>query len=149
MTHRTSKTQQGFVQDYLAYLLARASHDISAEFHEHVLASGLSVMQWRVLASLSDSPPLSIGALADIVLAQQPTATKLVTRMVQDGLIKRLPHPQDKRSVLVTLTALGRRKATPLLHKARAHEAQVLARLPGTDTAALKDMLRRWIEHSL
>ncbi|MEY5028621.1 MAG: Transcriptional activatory protein BadR [Pseudomonadota bacterium] len=142
-------TQQGFIQDYLAYLLARASHEISAEFHEQVLASGLSVMQWRVLASLSEGPPLSIGALARIVLAQQPTATKLVARMVQEGLVRRLPHPQDKRSVLVTLTALGQRKASPLLKQARTHEAQVLARLPDADTVALKDILRRWIEQSL
>ena len=144
-----SGTPHGFAQDYLAYLLARASHEISAEFHEQVLASGLSVMQWRVLASLSDGPPLSIGTLADIVLAQQPTATKLVARMVEEGLIQRQPHPKDKRSVLVTLTPLGKSKATPLLKKARAHEAQVLARLPDADTAALKDILRRWIEQSL
>ncbi len=141
--------QPGFVQDYLAYLLARASHEISAEFHDQVLASGLSVMQWRVLASLSEGPPLSIGALADIVLAQQPTATKLVARMVQEGLIQRLPHPQDKRSVLVTLTPLGKRKVAPLLQQARQHEANVLARLPDTDAAALKRMLRLWIEHAL
>lgn len=137
---------QGFVQDYLAYLLARASHQISAEFHEQVLASGLSVMQWRVLASLSGGPALSVGALADIVLAQQPTATKLVARMESEGLIKRLPHPHDKRSVLITLTPLGKRKVTPLLERAREHEARVLARLPDTDTTALKNILRRWIE---
>lgn len=142
-------SQSGFVQDYLAYLLARASHQISAEFHERVLASGLSVMQWRVLASLSGGPPLSIGALADIVLAQQPTATKLVTRMVEEGLIQRLPHPQDKRSVLVTLTPLGKRKVAPLLKQARQHEAKVLAQLPQTDATELKHILRRWIEQSL
>ncbi len=146
---QASDTQQGFVQDYLAYLLARASHEISAEFHEQVLASGLSVMQWRVLASLSDGPPLSLGALADTILAQQPTATKLVARMVEEGFIQRQPHPKDKRSILVTLTPLGKSKATPLLKKARTHEAQVLARLPDADTAALKDILRRWIEQSL
>lgn len=146
---QASDTQQGFVQDYLAYLLARASYEISAEFHEQVLASGLSVMQWRVLASLSDGPPLSIGALADTILAQQPTATKLVARMLEEGFIQRQPHPKDKRSILVTLTPLGKSKATPLLKKARTHEAQVLARLPDADTAALKDILRRWIEQSL
>jgi DNA-binding MarR family transcriptional regulator len=92
---------------------------------------------------------LSIGALADTILAQQPTATKLVARMVEEGFIQRQPHPKDKRSVLVTLTPLGKTKATPLLQKARTHEAQVLARLPDADTAALKDILRRWIEQSL
>lgn len=145
-----AKTEpQGFIQDYLAYLLARASHEISAEFHQQVLASGLSVMQWRVLASLSGGAPLSLGTLADIVLALQPTATKLVARMEKDGLITRLPNPQDKRSVLMTLTPLGKRKVAPLLKQAREHEARVLSRLPGTDAASLKHLLRQWIEHSL
>ena len=71
----------GFVDDYLAYLLARASHLISSEFHAVVEASGLSLMEWRVMASLSGKEALSINELADIVLAKQPTVTKLVGRM--------------------------------------------------------------------
>ena len=68
----------GFVDDYLAYLLARASHLISSEFHAVVEASGLSLMEWRVMASLSGKDSLSINELASIVLAKQPTVTKLV-----------------------------------------------------------------------
>jgi hypothetical protein len=60
----------GFVDDYLAYLLARASHLISSEFHAVVQASGISLMEWRVMASLSGKEALSIGELADIVLAR-------------------------------------------------------------------------------
>ena len=80
-------SDSGFVDDYLAYLLARASHLISSEFHAEVEASGLSLMEWRVMASLSGKPSLSIQALADIVLAKQPTVTKLVGRMQDAGLI--------------------------------------------------------------
>ena len=65
-------TRSGFVDDYLAYLLARASHLISSEFHAVVEANGLSLMEWRVMASLSGKEVLSVGDLADIVLAKSP-----------------------------------------------------------------------------
>ena len=53
-----------FVDDYLAYLLAQASQRISAEFHQQVKAAGLSVTEWRVLASLEGSAGETIGDLA-------------------------------------------------------------------------------------
>ena len=112
----------GFVDDYLAYLLARASHLISSEFHAVVEASGLSLMEWRVMASLSGKDSLSINELASIVLAKQPTVTKLVGRMQDAGWVKRCDAAHDKRQSLVSLTAAGRRKVQPLLKQAKAHE---------------------------
>lgn len=135
----------GFVDDYLAYLLARASHLISSEFHAVVEASGLSLLEWRVMASLSGKPALSIGELADIVLAKQPTVTKLVGRMAESGWVRRIDAPHDKRQSLVSLTALGRRKVQPLLAKAQAHEAQVVAQLGAAQTEQLKRVLERLI----
>ena len=41
-----------FVDDYLPALLGQASHLIQSEFHRVVKAKGLSVAEWRVLASL-------------------------------------------------------------------------------------------------
>jgi len=139
----------GFVDDYLAYLLARASHQISSEFHAVVEASGLSLMEWRVMASLSGKDSLSIGELADIVLAKQPTVTKLVGRMQEAGWVRRLDAAHDKRQSLVSLTAQGRRKVQPLLAKARTHEAGVVAELGAPAAEQLKRVLVRLIaEHS-
>lgn len=135
----------GFVDDYLAYLLARASHLISSEFHAVVEASGLSLMEWRVMASLSGKDALSVGELADIVLAKQPTVTKLVGRMAEAGWVKRIDAPHDKRQSLVSLTPAGRRKVMPLLAQARAHEAQVMADMGTTEVALLKRVLERMI----
>ena len=135
----------GFVDDYLAYLLARASHLISSEFHAVVEASGLSLMEWRVMASLSGKEALSVGELADIVLAKQPTVTKLVGRMAEAGWVKRVDAPHDKRQSLVSLTATGQRKVKPLLAQARAHEAQVMADIGLAEVAQLKKVLERMI----
>lgn len=135
----------GFVDDYLAYLLARASHLISSEFHAVVEAQGLSLMEWRVMASLSGKDSLSINELATIVLAKQPTVTKLVGRMQDAGWVKRVDAPHDKRQSLVNLTAAGRRKVQPLLKQAKVHEAQVVSALGSDQANQLKLMLESLI----
>ena len=135
----------GFVDDYLAYLLARASQRISSEFHAVVEASGLSLLEWRVMASLSGKDSLSISELADTVLAKQPTVTKLVGRMQDTGWVQRRDAAHDKRQSLVSLTAAGRRKVQPLLAQAKAHEAQVVSALGATQADQLKQMLEALI----
>lgn len=135
----------GFVDDYLAYLLARASHLISSEFHAVVEASGLSLMEWRVMASLSGKPSLSVGELADIVLAKQPTVTKLVGRMEEAGWVRRVDATHDKRQSLVSLTPIGQRKVKPLLDKARAHEQGVVSELGTCEADRLKQLLMQLI----
>jgi DNA-binding MarR family transcriptional regulator len=138
-------TPRGFVDDYLAYLLARASHLMSSEFHAVVAAKGLSLMEWRVMASLSGKDALSVGELADIVLAKQPTVTKLVGRMAQSGWVQRWDAPHDKRQSLVRLTPAGQRKVRPLLAQARAHESQVMADFQPQAVDQLKQVLERLI----
>ena len=45
--------ERRFVDDYLPALLAQASQLISSEFHQVVRSQGLSVSEWRVMASLA------------------------------------------------------------------------------------------------
>jgi DNA-binding MarR family transcriptional regulator len=139
-------SDSGFVDDYLAYLLARASHLISSEFHTEVEASGLSLMEWRVMASLSGKEALSIQALADIVLAKQPTVTKLVGRMQEAGWVLRRDGAQDRRQSLVSLTAAGGQKVKSLLRQAKRHEQHVTANLGSQETQQLKAVLLQLIE---
>ena len=57
------KETHRFVDDYLPALLAQASQLISSEFHEVARQQGFSVSEWRVMASLAGSEPISIGQL--------------------------------------------------------------------------------------
>jgi DNA-binding MarR family transcriptional regulator len=88
---------------------------------------------------------LSINELASIVLAKQPTVTKLVGRMQEAGWVKRIDAAYDKRQSLVSLTAAGRRKVQPLLKQAKAHEAQVTSALDRGLAHQLKLMLESLI----
>ncbi|EYS91239.1 MarR family transcriptional regulator [Cupriavidus sp. SK-4] len=134
-----------FVDGYLAYLLARASHLISGEFHREVEASGLSVQEWRVLATLADRPDCTIGTLAEITLTKQPTLTKLVDRMAADGLVTRRAGQTDRRQALISITPRGLALAQPLLARAAQHERAVLDDFGPRQGALLKETLRQLI----
>jgi DNA-binding MarR family transcriptional regulator len=139
-------TAEPFIDGYLAYLLARASQLISAEFHVVVRRSRLPVLQWRVLATLADSQSLSIGEVAAIVLVPQSTLTRVAERMVQAGLLLRADDAQDRRVTRIRLSAKGLKLAGRLVEQARAHEAAVVAALGEADAHTLKRLLRALIE---
>ncbi|MCX8133857.1 MAG: MarR family transcriptional regulator [Roseococcus sp.] len=134
-----------FVDDYLLYLLARASHTVSAEFHATLRRAGLSVPVWRVLASLSGAEPQTVTGLAEACLLQQPTMTKLLDRMVRDGLVRRLPDPRDRRVVRIELTPKGQELVKEPLEAAKRHEAQVIQRFPQLESERFKALLREMI----
>jgi DNA-binding MarR family transcriptional regulator len=131
-----------FIDDYLLYLMARASHVISTEFHDQLRRKGISVPVWRVLASLVGSTGETVTGLAEVCLLQQPTMTKLLDRMVRDGLVKRTQDTRDRRVVRVALTPRGDVMAQELTVAARSHEADLLARHPEAETMAIKTLLR-------
>ena len=131
-----------FIDDYLLYLMARASHAVSDEFHGQLRRRGISVPVWRVLAGLIGSSGETVTGLAEICLLQQPTMTKLLDRMVRDGLVQRTQDSRDRRVVRVALTPRGETIATELAQLAKQHEAEVLARHPETEAVAIKDLLR-------
>jgi DNA-binding MarR family transcriptional regulator len=133
-----------FVDGYLPYLLARASHLISGEFHATLENERIPVMHWRVLCSLLEAP-MSVSELADIVIAKQPTMSKLLARMEKQGLIARESDPADGRSVVVSITPAGRRLVQPLVRLAKRHEASVLEPLGAEDAGALVALLGKLI----
>lgn len=135
-----------FVEDYLLYLLARVSHVLSGEFHQQLRRRSVGVPVWRVLASLSGSRGETVTGLAEVCLLQQPTMTKLLDRMVRDGLVTRAQDARDRRVVRVALTSKGEALAEELIRAARQHEISVLARYPEMDSMRLKALLRSVLE---
>lgn len=140
---KTDKPQaHRFIDGYLAYLLAQASHRISAEFHRQVNAAGLSVTEWRVLASLEGSAGETIGELAQLALTKQPTLSKVVQRMEADGLVARADVRADRRQTRVSITAKGHRLVERLCSQALQHQQVVLEPFGRERSAMLMEMLR-------
>ena len=107
----------------------------------HVRTAGLSSIEWRVLATLHDGASLTVGQLAHEVLSKQPTVTKLVQRMTEQGWLKLKADAQDQRCTRVTASAAGKRLVKPLVDEARDHERRLMRTLNAAETIALKKLL--------
>ena len=127
-------------------LLARAAHAVNQGFAVELHRRGTTPPVWRVLATLLARTGETVTGLAEACLLQQPTMTKLLDRMVRDGLVTRSQDARDRRVIRVALTPRGKRRATKLLAVAERHEAEVLARHP--QAAGIKPVLRDIVARS-
>ncbi|MEO6032669.1 MAG: MarR family winged helix-turn-helix transcriptional regulator [Burkholderiaceae bacterium] len=135
-----------FVDGYLPALLAQASLLISSEFHRVVRQCGLSIAEWRVLASLADGRAVSTGRLAHLVLGKQPTVTRQLDRMAGKGYVERVNDDGDRRITLVCITPAGQKVVAGLIPLAREHESRVLQPFGLKHAEEFKNALRRLIE---
>jgi 3-hydroxy-9,10-secoandrosta-1,3,5(10)-triene-9,17-dione monooxygenase reductase component len=127
-----------FAENYLSYLLARASHTVAGGFHAKLRTWKLTVPEYRVLFCLAGADGLGVGDLAAMAIMAQPRMTKVLDRMERQGLVGRHPDGSDRRRVLIHLTAAGRARAAPVLRAAKAHEARLLAPFSAEERAVIK-----------
>ena len=95
------------ITHYLAYLLAQANRQVTAQLAEALNDEGVQIEHWRILEVLSDEQGRSMGELAELVLMNHPALTKTIDRMVSNGFVHRRADAQDSRRVLVYITDHG------------------------------------------
>ena len=136
-------SDRGPTERLLADLLPRAAHVVVQGFADELRRRGASLPVWRVLAALSARPGEAVGGLAEACLLQQPTMTKLLDRMVRDGLVAREQDARDRRVQRIVLTPEGEAKASELVAVAERYEAGFLARHPQAEgiKAVLRDIV--------
>lgn len=135
-----------FVHRYLASVLARASHRISAEFHVEVRNAGLTVTEWRVLASLAGSDGETVGTLAALAVTKQPTLSKVLPGLETQGYIRLTTARSDRRQTVVRITPKGEKFISGLCDKAMEHQHRILSTLDDDHAERLVKMLRAIID---
>jgi DNA-binding MarR family transcriptional regulator len=127
----------------LGYHLRRAQLRAFGAFARHLKETGLTPTLYGVLATIEARPGIGQGEVADALGADRSTMVRLVDQLERRGLVRRDPHPDDRRTVLPALTAEGRallERATPLVH---ASEDAFAATLSPDEREGLLDYLRR------
>lgn len=105
----------------------------------------LETWEFEVLSALRrQGPPyrLSPGALLTQTLVTSGTMTNRIDRLAEHGLVERLPSPDDRRGVLVQLTAEGRTRVDAALADLLDSERTLLRELDRADRTQLADLLR-------
>lgn len=84
-----------------------ASRAATAVLDEALAGSGLTADEFAVYSVLS-SAPLTPTELAHWMSAPATTVSSVVRRFERRGHVRRVPHPHDRRSYRLELTAAGR-----------------------------------------
>lgn len=74
------------------------------------LRLNVTVDQWLVLKHLYENEGLKQNELAELLFKDNPTLTRIIDLLCEKNLTVRKPHPEDRRSFRVELTAQGRKK---------------------------------------
>lgn len=109
----------------------------------------LGPSQLAALATIERHGPLAPSELADRERVRRPTATRVLTRLIDAGLVGRIPDPADGRSAIVTVTPRGRALLRRLRRRKTAYLARGLRELPREDVEALAraaEVLERMLE---
>ncbi len=133
--------ERAAVTGYLSYALAAAHRSVHSELSRKLRSEGVQVEAWRIMEAIGDESSMTMGRLAEIVLLAPPTLTKLVDRMVTDGLVQRQISQEDHRQVHLVLSALGERKRDRVRRFAQEQEAALLERLGSENARMLNDAL--------
>jgi DNA-binding MarR family transcriptional regulator len=127
----------------LPYLLNRTTFQLNQLLKSDLKPHGITIANWRVLAVLAANNDITMSDIASYAMIEPPTASRMVDRLVADGLIERRTGDSDRRVRSLALTPLGRETYGAVRDLAFAHTARALGGLSEAECAQLTDLLLR------
>jgi DNA-binding MarR family transcriptional regulator len=105
------------------------------------LGDDLTLNQLRILFRLYYRQSLTMGDIAAALGVSQPTATGVIDRLVDRGLVARTMDVEDRRRVVVILTDEGRERVDAMRGAGADMAWKALVRLKPDEQEALFDAL--------
>ena len=104
--------------------------------------TGLSLAKLNALKYLVEADgPLALGHLAEKIECVKSNVTQLVDRLENEGLVRRMPDPSDRRGVLAAVTDLGLERYSVGARALAGAEAELTAELPDDQRTLLTELL--------
>lgn len=125
-------------------MLVSAGKLAEAGFDEVLKGEGLSLAKmWGLRQLVEAGGPLPLGGLAERMGCAKSNASALVDRLEAQGLVRRVPDPEDGRGVLVELTTEGARGYDAGVRLAGEAEPRVLGALDQAERRTLAEFLAK------
>jgi DNA-binding MarR family transcriptional regulator len=137
------------VDQDLASQLRLAVTRLNRRLRQHSADDELSATSVAALATVERSGPISLGELAAIERVQPPSMTRIVAGLEEHGLVRREPHPTDRRIAFARITPAGVAALQQNRRRRTAYLAARLRKLSGDELRTLEaalPVLQRLIE---
>jgi DNA-binding MarR family transcriptional regulator len=141
MTDRTTGIAE--LDQRIPFLLSQLGTYVADDFKRRLAPLGMHPRTNAVLLALAASDGQSQQELSARLGVHRNVMVSLIDALEAQGLVKRLPRPQDRRAFAVTLTDKARDLLPALDEHSQALEQDVTAALTPNERALLRDLLRR------
>ncbi len=126
----------------LGELLLRAARGQRQRWRETLAPWDLSPHHARALRVVTDRTGTRLSDLAEALHIAPRSATEVADALQARGLVERTPDPTDRRAVVLTPTAEGRRVQAEIAAARAADTRDLFARLDPADRGTLARILR-------
>jgi DNA-binding MarR family transcriptional regulator len=120
----------------------RATHRIGLWLDATQPALDVTQGEAHLLAHLAEAGPSSVAELHRAFAHKRSSLTTYLDRLESRGQVLRSPHPEDRRSFLVSLTPAGSAAAARVHRRLAALEASALRRLSERDVQTVRAVLQ-------
>jgi DNA-binding MarR family transcriptional regulator len=141
LNERGAASRRRIVDDLLEELTSWSPRERAGAFR-HWLRGSLSLVHLHVLTVLEADGPLAMSKLAEALDVSVASATGIIDRMEQRGLVERRREPDDRRLVLVHKTDAGDSVFRDLAMDRRKHLAALLDRMTDAELEGFLTGLR-------
>lgn len=112
----------------LIQALMHGGKAVEMQLDDALAPVGISAVQWSALKALVQAKgQLPLGQLAERLACVKSNATRLIDRLEAEQLVRRVPDPEDRRSIHAELTAKGQEVYEAGLQVVRDFEQRLLA----------------------
>ena len=138
------------MDDSLFFKLVRIVNLTARPFGESVgRANKLSLTEWRVMIVLASHPGCAAQDVAAHTGLDKMSVSRALAGLARQGRIARRDDPDDKRRVLITLSAAGERVYERIGVSGKARESDLFSVLGTAEQARLARTLDKLIAHRL
>lgn len=137
-----------WLQNYIPYLLYRATNKLNSRLLTRLRQMKINPSQWRVLSVLKAYGTLSVSEIVEHTLMEQPTVSRVVAQLEQEGRVIRSASAADSRVTRVTLTDAGIEAFEAIIPAALRHQELALQQLTPEEIKTLTEILSK-IESSI
>jgi DNA-binding MarR family transcriptional regulator len=127
----------------IPFLLSQLGVYLSEDFVHRLEPFGVEPRAYAVLKALSEDDGRSQRELSTQLGIHRNVMVTVVDKLEREGLVKRMPHPGDRRAFAVTLTDKARVLLPKLDAQGRAQEHEITASLTDTERKAVLGYLQR------
>lgn len=133
-------TLERFLPYRLNVLATTVSNALARVYAERF---GLTIPQWRVLATLGQYERSTARDIAAHAVMHKSTVSRAVSALAERGLLERQPNAADMREEMLALTGQGRGIYEALVPEARAFERALAGALSAQEEALLFALIDR------